>query len=135
MKSNKAHSLFARLIVFFCVLVLAAWGGWLWWRDSISPVDPKDTTPVIFVVARGEGAKAIAADLARQNLVHSSTGFYLLVKLLGIETQLQAGDFRLNKSMDARAIALELTHGILDVWVTTLEGWRNEEIASQLAKD
>ncbi len=135
MKSNKAHSLFARLIIFFCILVLVAWGGWLWWRDSIAPVDPKDTTPVIFVVANGEGAKAIATDLAKQNLVHSSTGFYLLVKLLGIETQLQAGDFRLNKSMDARAIALELTHGILDVWVTTLEGWRNEEIAAQLAKD
>ena len=48
---------------------------------------------------------------------------------------MQAGDFRLNKSMDARTIAQEFTHGILDVWVTTLEGWRDEEIATQLAKD
>lgn len=135
MKSNKAHSVLARLAVLFCLLVLGAWGGLLWWSDSISPVDPTDTTPVIFVVAQGEGAKAIAADLAKQNLIHSSTGFYLLVKLLGIEKELQAGDFRLNKSMDARSIALELTHGIVDVWVTTLEGWRNEEIAAQLAKD
>jgi UPF0755 protein len=89
----------------------------------------------MFVVSQGAGGKEIAADLAKQNLIHSSTGFYILIKLLGIETQMQAGDFRLNKSMDARTIALELTHGILDVWVTTLEGWRDEEIATQLAKD
>ncbi len=135
MKSNKTHTFISRLIFLFFIAVVLAWGGWFWWRYSIAPVDTSDTTPVIFVVAHGEGGKEIAADLAKQNLIHSSTGFYLLIKLLGIETQMQAGDFRLNKSMDARTIAMELTHGILDVWVTTLEGWRDEEIATQLDKD
>lgn len=135
MKSNKTHPFVSRLIFLFFFAVVVAWGGWFWWRYSIAPVDSTDTTPVIFVVTRGEGGKDIAADLAKQNLIHSSTGFYLLIKLLGIETQMQAGDFRLNKSMDARTIALELTHGILDVWVTTFEGWRDEEIATQLDKD
>jgi UPF0755 protein len=135
MKSNKTHTFFSRLIILFLLAVVAAWGGWFWWRYSIAPVDPTDTAPIMFAVSQGEGGKEIAADLAKQNLIHSSTGFYLLIKLLGIETQMQAGDFRLNKSMDARTIALELTHGILDVWVTTLEGWRNEEIATQLAKN
>jgi UPF0755 protein len=135
MKSNKTHTFFSRLIFLFFLAVVVAWGGWFWWRYSISPVDPNDAAPVMFVVTRGEGGKEIAADLAKQNLIHSSTGFYLLIKLLGIETQMQAGDFRLNRSMDARSIALELTHGILDAWVTTLEGWRSEEIATQLAKN
>jgi UPF0755 protein len=135
MKSNKTHTFFSRLIILFFLAVIAAWGGWFWWRYSIEPVDPTDTTPVMFVVTRGAGGKEIAADLGRQNLIHSSTGFYILIKLLGIETQMQAGDFRLNKSMDARTIAQELTHGILDVWVTTPEGWRDEEIATQLVKD
>lgn len=135
MKSNKTNTFFSRLIVLFFVAVIAAWGGWFWWRYSIAAVDVTDRTPVIFTVVRGEGGKEIAADLAKQNLIHSSTGFYLLIKLLGIETQMQAGDFRLNKSMDARTIALELTHGILDVWVTTLEGWRDEEVATQLTKN
>ena len=135
MKSNKPHSFIARLVLLFLLVVFVAWGGWFWWRYSIAPVDPSDTTPVIFVVKNGEGGKEISADLARHNLIHSPTSFYLLIKLLGIETQMQAGDFRLNKSMDARTMALELTHGILDVWVTTFEGWRDEEIATQLAKD
>ncbi len=134
MKSNK-QTFATRLIVFFAIVVIFAWGGWFWWRDSIAAVDPTDTTPIIFVVARGAGGKEIAADLASQNLIHSSTGFFVLLKVLGIEQDLQAGDFRLNKSMDARTIALELTHGTLDVWVTTLEGWRTEEIALLLASD
>ena len=37
--------------------------------------------------------------------------------------------------MDTKTIALELTHGMLDVWVTTLEGWRVEEIAAKLNKE
>lgn len=37
--------------------------------------------------------------------------------------------------MSAREIAEELTHGIVDVWVTTLEGWRVEEVAMQLSAD
>ncbi len=135
MKSNKTQTFATRLIVFFAIVVLLAWGGWFWWRDSISPVDPKDTTPVIFVVARGAGSKEIAADLASKNLIHSSTGFFVLLKVLGIEKDLQAGDFRLNKSMDAQTIAKELTHGTLDVWVTILEGWRVEEIALLLASN
>lgn len=135
MKSNKVHSAAARFVIFFCILVALAWGGWFWWQYSISAVDPVDTTPITLTVIRGEGAKAIAADLEAKNLIHSKTGFYLLIKLLAIEKDLQAGDFRLNKSMDARTIALTMTHGILDVWVTMLEGWRVDEIATELTRE
>lgn len=135
MKQSKTYSFVSRLVIIFCVLVVGAWGSWLWWHDSISAPDPTDTIPVIFVVHSGDGVKTIAANLANEQLIRSPTGFYLLVKVLGIERQLQAGDFRLKRSMDARAIALELTHGILDQWVTTLEGWRKEEIAVQMTKD
>lgn len=135
MKSNKTYSFVSRFIVLFFVLVVVALMGWLWWNDSISPVDPDDTTPVIFVVARGDGAKTIAANLSQQNLIRSPTGFFLLVKLLGIERELQAGDFRLTRAMDAKTIGEELTHGILDLWVTILEGWRSEEVAAKIARD
>lgn len=135
MKSNKATTAVARFVILFFIVMLVAWGGWFWWQYSIAAVNPADPTPVTLTVTSGEGAKAIAADLEAKNLIHSKTGFYLLIKLLGIEKDLQAGDFRLNKSMDARTIALTMTHGILDVWVTTLEGWRVEEIATELSRD
>jgi UPF0755 protein len=135
MKSSKSYSFLSRLIVLFFVLVALAWGCWFWWKDSISAVNPTDTTPVIFVVNRGDGVKTIAANLASEGLIRSPTGFYLLVKILGIERNIQAGDFRLKRSMDAGDIANELTHGTLDQWVTTLEGWRDEEVANKVAKD
>lgn len=135
MKSSKTYSFFSRFVILFIVVVVIAWGAWLWWGNSVQAVNSHDATPVIFTVANGDGVKAIASNLASQNLIRSPTGFYLLIKLLGIERQIQAGEFRLNRSMDAKDIATELTHGMLDQWVTLLEGWRDEEIASTFAKD
>lgn len=135
MKQNKPYSFVSRFIILFTLIVILSWGVWLWWRDSISAPDAEDSIPLIFVVRSGDGVKAIAANLANEQLIRSPTGFYLLVKLLGIERQLQAGEYRLKRSMDARNIALELTHGISDQWVTILEGWRSEEVAAKVAKD
>jgi len=133
MKSGK--TILFRLIIFVCVVVFLCGCGLLWWNNSIAPSDPVDKTPVIFVVNKGDGVKAIASKLAQQGLIRSSTAFFIYVKLGGIERDLQAGDYRLTKSMSTQELAKELTHGILDVWVTTLEGWRSEEIATKLAKD
>lgn len=133
MKSNKSYSL--RFLALLGLAAAVGLGSVLWWRDAVSAVDREDSTPQIFVVKRGEGVKSIAARLASSGLIRSPTGFYLLVKLMRIDGDLQAGDFRLNPSMDAASIARELTHGTLDVWVTTLEGWRVEEVAAKLTKE
>lgn len=133
MKSNKSYS--TRFFLLLGIAAVVTLGSWLWWRDAVSAVDPADRTPHTFVVKRGEGVKSIAGRLASSGLIRSPTGFYVLVKLMGIERELQAGDFRLNPSMDAASVARELTHGTLDVWVTTPEGWRVEEVAGKLTKE
>jgi UPF0755 protein len=135
MKSNKTYSFLTRLVILLFVIVILGWSGWLWWNNSISPINPNDKAPVVFVVNKGDGVKIIASNLAAQNLIRSPTGFYVLVKILGIERQIQAGDFRLTRAMNAKDVAIELTHGITDQWVTILEGWRDEEIATKLSKD
>ncbi|OGG09305.1 hypothetical protein A2154_03130, partial [Candidatus Gottesmanbacteria bacterium RBG_16_43_7] len=83
----------------------------------------------------GQSVKQIVANLAKNDLIRSPTAFYLLVKLMGLERTLQAGTYRINKSMTARDIAVNLTHGRQDTWITTLEGWRVEEIATELTKN
>lgn len=133
MKSNSFYPI--RVFLFFAVAGALALFSWAWWRDAIGSVDSLSTTPKIFVVSRGEGVKSIAARLAGEGLIRSPTGFYILVKVMGIERSLQAGDYRLNASMDAGTIAKEMTHGTLDVWVTILEGWRVEEVAAKLTKE
>lgn len=133
--SMKLSNVLTRFIIFVLVVFFFAGGVFVWWKDGNSPVDPKDATPVVFAVAKGEGVRSIAMRLGQVNLIRSPTSFYLLVKLLGIEREIQAGDFRLTRAMDVQILAKELTHGIVDVWVTTLEGWRVEEVAAKLSKD
>ncbi|MEK7587431.1 MAG: endolytic transglycosylase MltG [Patescibacteria group bacterium] len=133
MKSSKQFT--SRFLVFLIVLFLAGGTGFLWWRKEISSVDSSDNVPISFTIEKGDGVKAIAANLAKKDFIRSPMSFFILVKVMGIERQLQAGDFRLKRSMDAGLIAQELTHGMQDVWVTTLEGWRKEEIATKLARD
>ena len=133
--SKKYYSFISRLIILFFIVVVIGWSAWLWWNNSLAPVNPKDATPIVFVIKSGDGAKMISSNLAAENLIRSPTGFYVLVKILGIDRQIQAGDFRLTRAMNAKDIAVELTHGMSDRWVTTLEGWRDEEIATKLSKD
>ncbi len=133
MKSQQ--TIVMRMSILFLVLLVGLGGAWFWWQDGTGPVAAKDNSPITFVVAKGEGVRSIASRLSGQNLIRNPIAFFLLIKFLKIDNDLQAGDFRLNRAMDATAIAHELTHGIVDVWVTTLEGWRSEEIASKLNKE
>lgn len=124
-----------RIAVFFLVFIFLVFGVLLWWMQAVSPVDSNDATPVIFVVEKGEDIRSIASRLESQRLIRDSIAFFLTVKLLGIDQDIQAGDFRLNSTMSAKKIAQMLTHGVLDVWITILEGWRIEEIALELARE
>ncbi len=124
-----------RVTVFLIVLILVVGGALAWWFDSTRASDGTDKTPVAFRINAGDGVRVIAANLAEENLIRSPTAFFVLIKLMGIERNLQAGEFRLNRAMDSRTVARELTHGFQDTWITTLEGWRNEEIAATLSKN
>jgi len=133
MKSSNA--IMTRVVVFLLVLIIGMGSAFAWWFDSTRAADATDTAPLSFRINAGDGVRAIAANLADENLIRSPTAFFVLIKLMGIERNLQAGEFRLNRSMDSRTIARELTHGSEDTWITTLEGWRNEEIAAALSKN
>lgn len=124
-----------RFIIFIAVIIIALLGISLWWNDGISPIDQHDSTPVAFQVQKGETIRNIAARLAAERLVRSKTVFFLLLKLKGIDDKIQAGEFRINRAMSADQVADSLTHGAVDLWVTTLEGWRVEEIAAKLSQD
>jgi len=132
MKSN--NLIITRIRVSAVVFVLTIIIGVVWWQYAMGPVDEKDINPVVFTVPRGQGSKEIARRLKNAELIRSEIGFYLLVRLFGSGNDIQAGDFRLNKSMDTKTIARELTHGMMDVWVTIPEGLRIEEIATKLTK-
>jgi UPF0755 protein len=104
----------------------------VWWINGTSPANPKNNTAKIFIVEKGQGLKAISKNLKDQGLIKDSVAFFLLTREMGLDSKIQAGDFRLFPSMSAKQIANELTHGTLDVWITVPEGQRADEIAKTL---
>lgn len=124
-----------RFSIFFIVVILVVLVGVFWWQDGMSPVDINDQSSVLFVVKRGESVQSIVNRLAAERLIRSRVVFFLLIKLQQADGKIQAGDFRLKRSMTAQEVLKELQHGAIDVWVTILEGWRAEEIAERLSKD
>lgn len=89
----------------------------------------------IFVIRRGESLSSIAQNLKKRKLIRSRVLFYLLVKKMGVEKKIEAGDFRLSPSMSLEDIIKTITHGTTDKWVTIIEGLRREEIANVLKKE
>ncbi len=122
-----------KIAIFITILVVLALGGFLFYKEGMLPVNKSATESQIFVISPGEDLDSIINKLSKENLIRNRLIFYLIVKQKGIERKIQAGDFRLSKSMTAEEIADELTHGTIDVWVTVPEGLRKEEIAEIMA--
>lgn len=121
-----------RLTAVLILSIIIIVGGILWWKNGVSAVNPKSKDSIIFVVTKGMGVKEISSTLREKGLIKSSVVFFLLVKRLGIDKEIEAGDFRLSPSMTAQEIAENLTHGTLDIWITVPEGKRAAEIAEIL---
>lgn len=124
-----------RFIILLIVLLLSASAAVLWWKNGNRAQDPADKSYQIFVVAKGNGVREIANSLKTKGLIRDPIVFFLQTKRLGLDKELEAGDFRLSPSMSLYDIIQNLTHGTLDIWVTIPEGLRTEEIADLLEKD
>ena len=117
-------------VLFIFLVALGAW-----WFNGTRSADSKNTTAKIFVIENGQGVRAIAKNLKDEGLIKDPVVFFLLTKQMGIDSKVQAGSFRLNPSMSASEIAVALTHGTEDIWVTVPEGMRAGEIADILEKN
>src|SRR3989338_2424649 len=116
-------------IPFICIVF-----SLLWYREGSLPIDKSKKEVSVFVVHQGESVTQIAHNLENANIIRSRIVFYLIVKRLGIEKSIQAGNFRLSPSMNATQVATQLTHGTQDTWVTIIEGLRKEEVAVIVAE-
>jgi len=121
-----------KILVVLGLLVLFSIITFVWWQNGLQPVNASNKTPQIFVVKNGEGVREIANNLKTNGLIKDPIVFFLLTKTEGVDKKIQAGDFRLNPSMSAQEVAMNLTHGTLDIWTTIPEGLRATEIAAIL---
>ncbi|MDO8461194.1 MAG: endolytic transglycosylase MltG [bacterium] len=124
-----------KILIFILIVTFLLGGLSLWFKTGTSAINSADKSQKIFVIYKGQGIREIAGSLKKEGLIKDQVVFFLLIKKLGLDSNIQAGDFRLSPSMTAAEIAENLTHGTLDIWVTIPEGKRAEEIAEILAKN
>lgn len=117
------------------LLILTATFFYLFYKEGSLPVNKKSAISKIFVIKQGESLDTIANNLANEGLIRNKIVFYLIVKKLGIERKIQAGDFRISENMNASEVATNLTHGTIDIWLTLIEGMRKEEMAQVISKN
>lgn len=121
-----------RLTFLLVVLVVIGIGAFIWWSNGLKPVNASDTTAKMFIIPPGTNVREIGNDLKAEGLIKDPVVFFLYVKKEGLDTKLQAGDFRLSPNMSVPTIIEQLQSGSLDIWVTVPEGLRAEEIADIL---
>lgn len=124
-----------KIIFLFVFIGVMLGGAYLIYREGILPVNRDDTSPLTFVVHKGDNVDMIINNLAMERLIRNRVVMYGIIKKTGIDRRIQAGSFKLSRSMDAYTIAQSLTKATDDVWVTIREGLRKEEVADILAKD
>jgi UPF0755 protein len=101
-------------------------------RDLTRPAG-SDPTPVDFTVAPGETAGAVAARLAEAGLVRDAQLLTYYLRYLGLDGQVEAGDFILRQTMTLPEVARALTDALArEVVLRITEGWRMEQIAEAL---
>lgn len=120
--------------VFLLILIISIAGAGYYIYDQLQPADSQIKIASSFVVPKGQAVSVIANRLQDAGIIKNPLAFRLLVKLQKLENKIQAGSFELSPSLTLDQVALELTEGTNDVWVTIPEGWRAEEIAEMLEK-
>lgn len=114
-------------IIFLIFTAALFLGGFFYW--SLGATGEKEK---VFVINRGDSIVSIARRLEEQGLIKNKWAFLICLKFLGKEDKIQAGSFRLGGKDNLWGVINKLQKGMLDLWVTLLEGWRREEVAREL---
>lgn len=130
MKRNTRKSTIPIQLAIGLVVLLVSF--FLWYRQSLLPVDAASKEQKIFVVPKGQSTNEILKRLEEEKLVKSSLAVKIYLKFSNETGSLQAGSFRLSPSQTVPVIIEELKHGTLDAWITIPEGWRSEQIVDEL---
>lgn len=134
---HNGQTTFRRRIVWIITTVLLgvimlAVGVRLYYAEQLEPVSDSEDT-VQFVVASGETAEQIGANLQEQGLIRSSLVFKWYVSIHNVRAALQAGPYDLRPNMSTPDIVSVLTHGAITTdLVTILPGQRIDQVREAL---
>ncbi|HET9590557.1 MAG TPA: endolytic transglycosylase MltG [Anaerolineales bacterium] len=116
---------FAQRVQYSAMLL---WSG----RQLTRPLDPMGAEQV-FMIEMGEPVNSVANHLEQVGLIRDADSFRTYLVYSGLDTSIQAGEYRLSAAMSPIDIAHEMQDATPeDVTFVVLPGWRMEEIAESL---
>jgi UPF0755 protein len=121
-------------LLFLGFLAALAFAAWLY-NYAKTPLDLSPVAQEI-TIKPNSGLKSIANQLVAQQVIPDALPFIILVKLLGKESFLQAGDYTLNKNVSPYQLTLSLNHGkATQGSITFIEGKTFKQMRVKLAKN
>jgi peptidoglycan lytic transglycosylase G len=106
----------------------------LLWYDGLltRPLDVNGSEQS-FTIGIGESVNSVAYHLQEAGIVRNAEAFRAYLIYSGLDTSIQAGEYKLSPAMSAIDIAHELQDATTtEVPFTVLPGWRTEEIAASI---
>lgn len=124
--------LFLFFIVFTLLLILSIAGlGLKIKNDLLVAINDNSKKAIIFEVQAGSTVPATIKNLKEKGLIKNEYWVNIFAKITDLE--LKSGVFELSPSMNAITILQKIESGdVIDERVTTIEGWRSEEIGRKL---
>ena len=91
--------------------------------------------PVVFEIVPGQTVSQVAQNLKDKHIIRSRTWFKIMARLASSERDLKAGKYDLRTNMPSEAVlnCIKSSSCLHLTKLTTLEGWRSEEIAEMLS--
>lgn len=96
----------------------------------------RDGTPLVFEIKPGQSASQVARNLKERGVIKNPLWFKLVFKLSSSAKDLKAGKYDLRTNMPSESVLNCIKSGqcLHLTKLTTLEGWRSEEIAEVLSE-
>ena len=121
------------------VVIGLIYTGWTKIYDGfLSPMEPGSTEEVGFTVENGQSLTKVSNNLEAAGLIHNRSVFKYYCDFAGMGQKIQAGSYKLTRSMTMSEIADQLTTGDGNPIVrniTLIPGWTVEDFAEKLASD
>jgi UPF0755 protein len=116
------------------LLAILGFGAWLY----IYAKTPLDLSPQAqeITIKPKSGLRSIANQLVEQKVLVSAWPFVILAKIMQKESELQAGDYTVNKNVSPYQLMLSLNHGkSTQGSITFIEGKTFKQMRAKLAKN
>jgi UPF0755 protein len=128
-QTRKRVGFLLMLLTLFVLLPIFLYG---YYKIAVKRPSPLDKE-IMFEIKSGQGISEISTNLQSVNAINSKFMFMLYLYLNRMDKGIQAGIYQINAGETVVDLAERFQHGVNDVKITFLEGWRVEEFARKAA--